>query len=166
MQYFSFARFEFCEFGYNLIFQVLSTLNKPKLWQNSRTQTVTQLKKNKLWQNLKDQIVTKLKNWNRAKLKKINCDNSKTQIVIVIKITVVTEVFIMTSFSKNTLTPWQPTTLRAAFWNSCDVLSLTFFSYFLKFPPDCLDTELWRTSTQTSLWCPRKPTVGKNIENN
>ena len=56
---------------------------------------------------LKDQIVTKLKNSNRAKLNinKKNCDNSKTQTVIVIKITVVTEVVIMTSFSKNTLTP-------------------------------------------------------------
>ena len=50
-----------------------------------------------MWQNLKDQILTKPKNSNFAKLKKINCDNSKTQIVIVIKITVVTEVVIMTS---------------------------------------------------------------------
>ena len=53
---------------------------------------------------MKDQIVTKLKNSNRAKLKKKICDNSKTQIVIVIKMTVVTEVVIMTYFSKNTLT--------------------------------------------------------------
>ena len=43
-----------------------------------------------------------------CKTKKKNCDNSKTQIVIVIKMTVVTEVVITTSFSKNTLTPWQP----------------------------------------------------------
>ena len=35
--------------------------------------------------------------------------------------TVVTEVAIMTSFSKSSLTPWQPTTLRAAIRNSCDV---------------------------------------------
>ena len=47
-------------------------------------------KKNKLWQNLKDQIVTKLKNSNGAKLKKYNCDNSQTQIVILIKMSVVT----------------------------------------------------------------------------
>ena len=56
---------------------------------------------------MKDKIVTKLKNSNCAKLKKFNCDNSKTQVVIVIKITVGTEVVIMTSFSKkhlNTLT--------------------------------------------------------------
>ena len=46
--------------------------------------------------------MTKLKNSNCAKLKKINCDNSKTQIVMVIKMTVVTEVAIMTTFSKNT----------------------------------------------------------------
>ena len=56
-------------------------------------------------QNLKDEIVTKLKNSNCAKLNFFNCDNSKTHIVIVIKMTVVTEVVIMTSFSKNTLTP-------------------------------------------------------------
>ena len=73
-------------------------------------------KKNKLWQNLKDQIVTKLKNSNCAKLKKLNCENSKTQIVIVIKMTVVTEVVKMTSFSKNTLTPWQPTNSQGSFW--------------------------------------------------
>ena len=51
--------------------------------------------------------MTKLKNSNCAKLKKLNCDNSKTQIVMVIKMTVVIEVVIMTSFSKkhlNTLT--------------------------------------------------------------
>ena len=36
--------------------------------------------------------------------------------------TVVREVVIMTSFGKNTLTRWQPTTLRAAIRNSCDVL--------------------------------------------
>ena len=56
-------------------------------------------KKNQMWQNLKDQIVTKLKNSNCTKLKKLNCDNSKAQIVIVIKMTVVTEVVIMTYFS-------------------------------------------------------------------
>ena len=76
-----------------------------KLWQNS----------NKLWQNLKDQIVTKLKSSNCAKLKKNNCSNSKTRIVIVIKMTVVTERIIMTSFSKNTLTPWQPTNFQGSF---------------------------------------------------
>ena len=70
---------------------------------------------------MKDQIVTKLKNSNCTKLNKLNCDNSKTQIVRVIKMTVVTEVGIKTSFSKNTLTPLQPTTLRAAIRNSCDV---------------------------------------------
>ena len=80
---------------------------------------------------LKKQIVTKLKRSNcnqtqklkSCKIKKLNCDNSKTQIVIVIKITKVTEVVMMTSFSKNTLTPWQPTTLRAAFCNSCNVFN-------------------------------------------
>ena len=77
------------------------------MWQNSRTQTVIKLKK---------QIVTKLERSNcdqtqKLKLckniKKKNCDNSKTQIVMVIKMTVVTEVVIMTSISKkhlNTLT--------------------------------------------------------------
>ena len=73
------------------------------MWQNSKTQTVIKLKK-KLWQNLKDQIVTKLKNSNCTKLKKLNCDNSKTQIVIVIKMAVVTELVIMTSFI--TITIW------------------------------------------------------------
>ena len=72
---------------------------KKKLWQNSRTQTVIKLKKN--W---KDQIVTKRKNSN-CREEKLNCDNPKTEIVIVIKITVVTEVVKMTPFSKNTLTP-------------------------------------------------------------
>ena len=47
--------------------------------------------------------------------KKFNCDNSKTQIGKVIKITVVTEVVIMTSLSKNTLTPWQPTNSQGSF---------------------------------------------------
>ena len=78
-------------------------------------------KKKKLWQKLKDKIVTEIKNSNFTKLKKLNCDNSKTQIVIVIKMTVVTKVVIMTFFSENTLTPRQPTTLRAAIRNSCDV---------------------------------------------
>ena len=101
--------------------QTVIKLKKPKLWQNSRTLTMIKQYKKKLWQNLKYQIVTKLKNLNCAKLKKLNCDNSKTQIVIVIKMTVVTEAVILTSFSENTLTPWQPTTLRAAIRNSCDV---------------------------------------------
>ena len=61
-----------------------------------------------LWQNLKDPIVTKLKNSICAKLTQSNCDNSKNQIVMVIKMKVVTEVVLMTSFSKkkhlNTLT--------------------------------------------------------------
>ena len=63
----------------------------------------------------KKQIVTKLERSNCGQTqklkscitKKINCDNSKTQIVIVIKMTVVTEVVIMISFSEkhiNTLT--------------------------------------------------------------
>ena len=56
-------------------------------------------------QNLKDQFVTKIKNLHCSKLIKKNFDNKKSQIVIVIKITVVTEVVIMASFSKNTLTP-------------------------------------------------------------
>ena len=83
-----------------------------KLWKTKNTTLVlTKLKKIKLtklknkpkwWQNLKDQILTKLKNSNFAKLKKKNCDNSKTQIVIVIKMTVVTEGVIITSFSKKT----------------------------------------------------------------
>ena len=59
-------------------------------------------------QSLKHQIVTKLKNSNCAKIKKkLNCDNSKTQIGMVIKMTVVMEVVIMTSSNKkylNTLT--------------------------------------------------------------
>ena len=85
------------------------------MWQNSRTQTVTKLKK---------QIVTKLERSNcnqtqklkSCKLKKkINCDNSKTQIVIVMNMTVVTELVIMTSFSKNTLTPWQLTNSQGSF---------------------------------------------------
>ena len=88
---------------------------KTDLWQNSRTQTVIELKK-KLWQNLKDQIVTKLKNSNCAKLKKQNCDNSKTQIVIVIKITVVTEVVIMTSFSKKHLNTLTTDYSQSSFW--------------------------------------------------
>ena len=56
---------------------------------------------------MKDQIVTKLKKSNRAKLfeEKKNCYNSKTKIVIIIKMKIVTEVVIMTYFSKNTLTP-------------------------------------------------------------
>ena len=59
-----------------------------------------------MWQYLKDQIVTKLKNSNSTKqTKKLNWDNSKTQIVIVIRMTVVAEIVIMTYFSKNTLTP-------------------------------------------------------------
>ena len=72
-------------------------------------------KKNKWWPNLNEQIVTKLKNSNLAKLKKINCDNSRTQIVIVIKMTVLTGVVIMTTFSKNTLTPWQPSNSQGSF---------------------------------------------------
>ena len=38
-----------------------------------------------------------------CKIKILNCDNSKTQIVIVIKMTIVTEVVIMASFSKKHL---------------------------------------------------------------
>ena len=67
--------------------------------------------------------MTKLErsNWNQTqklkwcKTKKKNCDNSKTQIVIIIKITVVTEVVIMTSYSKNTLKPWQPSNSQGSF---------------------------------------------------
>ena len=94
--------------------------------------------KKKLWQNLKDQIVTKLRNSNCAKFIKLNCDNSKTQILIVIKMTVVTEVVIMTYFSKNTLTPWQLTNsqgsfmqLLQCFWN---VLIITVFFFKNGFP--------------------------------
>ena len=89
--------------------------------QNLKTQIVTKLKKNQTVTKLKKKInrgktqtVIKLKktncdktwkmkfwpNSNCAKLTKKNCDNSKTQIVIVIKMTLVTEVFILTSFSK------------------------------------------------------------------
>ena len=42
-------------------------------------------------------------------LKNLNCD------VMVIKMTVVTKVVIITSFSKNTLTPWQPTNSQSSF---------------------------------------------------
>ena len=85
--------------------------------QNSRTQTVIKLLKK--CDNLKDQIVTKLNNSNSAKLKK-KIDNSKTQNVIVIKVTVVTEVVIMTSCSKTPKHLYNRPTLRAAFHNSCD----------------------------------------------
>ena len=62
-------------------------------------------KKNKLLPNLKDQIVIKLKKLKLCKTKQNYCDNSKTQNVIVLKMTGVTEVVLMTYFSKNTLTP-------------------------------------------------------------
>ena len=77
---------------------------------------MAKLKNSNCDKNSKKQIVTKLERLNcdqtqKLKLcknkKKIKFDNSKTQIVIVIKMTVVTEVVIMTSFSKkhlNTLT--------------------------------------------------------------
>ena len=59
-----------------------------------------------------------------TKLKELNCDNSETQIVIVIKMTVVTEVVIMTSFSKNTLTPLQPTNSQGSFLQFLQCFSL------------------------------------------
>ena len=52
--------------------------------------------------------MTKFKNSILTKLKKLNCDNSKTQIVMVVIVTVVTVVVRVTSFSKNNLTPRQP----------------------------------------------------------
>ena len=75
------------------------------MWQNSRTQTVTKLKKKKIVTRLKRSNCNQTQKLKSCKTKRINWDNSKTQIVIVIKMTVVTEVVIMISFSKNTLTP-------------------------------------------------------------
>ena len=123
------------------------------MWQNTGTQTVTKLEKNKLWHELKDQIVTKLNNSNRAKLKQLNCDNSKTQIVIVIKITVVTEVVILTSFNKNTLTPWQPTNSQGSFLQFlrcfCNVsltfLILIFFLIFVAESEPSMNTQIGKT---------------------
>ena len=93
-----------------------------KLKNSNRNKT----QKNKLWQNLKGQIGTKLKNSDCAKLKKINCDNLKTEIVIVVRMTVVTEVVMMTYFSKKKHLDNRPT-LRAAFSNSCNVYLLGNF---------------------------------------
>ena len=82
---------------------------KLKLWQNSKTQTLTKLKRN--------QIVTKLK---RIKSWQI----SKSQIVMVVIVTVVTLVVRLTSFSKTTQ---QLDTLTSVWWvqgsfsQSCDV---------------------------------------------
>ena len=59
--------------------------------------------------------MTKLKNLLCKTKKILNCDNSKTQIVMVIKMAIVTEVVIMPSFIKNTLTPWQPTNSQGSF---------------------------------------------------
>ena len=78
---------------------------KPKLWQNSRTQTVTKLKKKQIVTKLERSNCNQTQKLKLCKTKKLNCSHSKTQIVMAIKITVVTEVVIMTSFSKNTLTP-------------------------------------------------------------
>ena len=84
---------------------------KLALWQYSKTQILTKLKnsncdktqKYKFGQILKIKIVTK-------PLKKINC--YKTQIVPAVILTVVTEavvtVVILTSWSKNNMTLWQP----------------------------------------------------------
>ena len=80
--------------------------------------------------------MTKLKNLNCDKTEKSNCDktqklklwqNSKTQIVTVVIVTLVTvadlTVVIVTSFSKNNLTPRQPMRCsQAAFYDFCDVL--------------------------------------------
>ena len=55
--------------------------------------------------------------------------------MIVIKITVVTEVVIMTSFNKNTLTPRQPTNSQCSFSQLFNVLRLLTVAYFfLLFP--------------------------------
>ena len=59
--------------------------------------------------------MTKLKNSNLAKKEEEKIvTTAKTQIVKEIKMTVVTEV-VMTSFSKNTLTPSQPTNSQGSF---------------------------------------------------
>ena len=77
-----------------------------------KTQTVTKLKKLKFWQNSKPQIVTKLKNSNCDKTQKLKLwQKPKTQIVIKIKSLNVNKnqiVVIVTSLSKNNLTPWKP----------------------------------------------------------
>ena len=80
-----------------------------------------------MWQNLKDQIVTKLRNSNCAKLtkklwqlKNSNCDSNKNDS---------SDRSSSNLLVKNTLTPWQPTTLRAAFCNSCDVFLLSTQPY-------------------------------------
>ena len=78
---------------------------KTKLWQNSRTRTVIKLKKQQIVTKRERSNCDQTQNSNCAKLERSNCDNSKTQIVIEIRMTVVTEVVIMTSLSKNTLTP-------------------------------------------------------------
>ena len=59
----------------------------------------------------------------------------KTQIVMGIKMTVVTEVVIMTSFSKNTLTPWQPTNSQGSFSQLLRCFSLQLFLMMMIFPP-------------------------------
>jgi hypothetical protein len=55
--------------------QIVTNLKtqKPKCWQNLKTQIVTKLKKHNVWQNLKTQIVTKLKKSICDKNKKSNC---------------------------------------------------------------------------------------------
>ena len=100
---------------------------KQKVWQNSKTKIVTKLKnsnsdqtqKLKLWRffgiKLKKSIcdkIQKIKYWQNSKTqiatKKIKLwQNSKTQIVTVVIVAVVTAVLV-TSFSKNNLTPSQP----------------------------------------------------------
>ena len=74
------------------------------MWQYSRTQTVIKLKNQivkKLERSNCDQTkklkLCKTRKINMSQLKNSNCDSNK--------MTVVTEVVIMTSFSKNTLTP-------------------------------------------------------------
>ena len=82
---------------------------KFKLWQNSRTKMGTKFKnsncdkaqKLQLWPNSKTQIVA------INFLKKCDKTKKKTQIVTVVLVTVLT-VVIVTSFSKNNLTPQQP----------------------------------------------------------
>ena len=81
--------------------------------------------------------MTKFKNPNCAKLKILNCDNSKTLIVMVIKMIVVREVVIMTAFSKkkhlNTLTT--------------DPLSGQLFETLAMFFLSILKKIMWETPT-------------------
>ena len=60
-------------------------------------------------QNLKTEIMKELEKSNSDKtIKNKYCYNSRTQIMTLDILTVVTVVAIVTSFSENILTPWQP----------------------------------------------------------